>query len=429
MNYRECRKYLEDMQRLGRVLGLDGMRELMRRLGNPQDDLCFVHAAGTNGKGSVLAYVTCALLEAGYRVGRYTSPAIFEYREIIEADGVIITEEEFAQVFTLAAEVADAMEQDGLFHPTPFEMETAAAFLFFQKKGCQIVALETGMGGDTDATNLVVNTKAAVLTSISMDHMDVLGSSLEEIARCKAGIIKPGCRVITTVQEPEAARVIEEVCARQGVSCTTADYRQAQRVHQDLYGQKFSYEGWEYVTRLSGRCQVENAVTAVKVLEVLAEEGYDISREHIQRGLEKTTWPGRFTLIGENPAVILDGAHNPKAARQLADSIRSCLLGKRLIYVMGMFQDKEYEEVISLTAPLAEEILTVETPGNPRALPAEKLAEAAGRIHPRVRAVSSLKEAAELSLEKAGTEGAVVVFGSLSFLGEISGYYLRNTRR
>lgn len=127
--------------------------------------------------------------------------------------------------------------------------------------------------------------------------------------------------------------------------------------------------------------------------------------------------------------MILDGAHNPKAARQLADSIRSCLLGKRLIYVMGMFQDKEYEEVISLTAPLAEEILTVETPGNPRALPAEKLAEAAGRIHPRVRAVSSLKEAAELSLEKAGTEGAVVVFGSLSFLGEISGYYLRNTRR
>lgn len=423
MNYRECRKYLEDMQRLGRVLGLDGMRRLMQRLGNPQDDLCFIHAAGTNGKGSVLAYVTWALLEAGYRVGRYTSPAIFEYREIIEADGRIISEEEFARVFSMAAEAADSMEREGFPHPTPFEMETAAAFLFFKQKGCHIVALETGMGGDTDATNLVVNTRAAVLTSISMDHMETLGNSLEEIARCKAGIIKPGCRVVTAVQEPEAARVIAEACARQGVSCTTADYREARAVRQDLYGQTFSYEGYEYVTRLSGRCQIENAVTAIKVLEVLAEEGFTVSREQIQRGLEKTVWPGRFTLIREEPAVILDGAHNPKAARQLADSLRGCFPGKRLIYVMGMFRDKDYEEVLAVTAPLAEEILTVETPGNPRALPAEELAEAACRIHPRVRAVPSLKEAAELSLEMAGCQGAVVVFGSLSFLGEISGYY------
>lgn len=423
MNYKECREYLEDMQRLGRVLGLDGMRELMRRLGNPQDELCFVHAAGTNGKGSVLAYVSQVLREAGYRVGRYTSPAIFEYREIMEVNGAMVSQEEFARVFTMAAEAADSMEREGLPHPTPFEMETAAAFLFFRQKGCQIVALETGMGGETDATNLVVHTKVAVLTSISLDHMDVLGNSIEEITCCKAGIIKPGCRVVTTVQEPEAAQVIREVCSRQNVPCTVADYREARVTRQDLYGQRFSYEGNTYTTRLSGRCQVENAVVAVKVLEALADEGFAVSREQIQKGLEKTAWPGRFTLIRENPAVILDGAHNPRAARELAASIQGCFAGKKIIYVMGMFQDKDYEEVASITAPLAEEILTVETPGNPRALSAEKLAEAVGKFHLRVQAVPSLREAAALSFEKAGTDGVAVVFGSLSFLGEICGYY------
>lgn len=423
MNYKECREYLEDMQHLGRVLGLDGMRELMRRLGNPQDELCFVHAAGTNGKGSVLAYVSQVLREAGYRVGRYTSPAIFEYREIMEVNGVMVSQEEFARVFTMAAEAADSMEREGFPHPTPFEMETAAAFLFFRQKGCQIVALETGMGGETDATNLVVHTKVAVLTSISLDHMDVLGNSIEEITCCKTGIIKPGCRVVTTVQEPEATRVIREACSRQNVPCTVADYREARVARQDLHGQCFSYEGNTYTTRLSGRCQVENAVVAVKVLEALADEGFAVSREQIQKGLEKTAWPGRFTLIRENPAVILDGAHNPRAARELAASIQGCFAGKRIVYVMGMFQDKDYEEVASITAPLAEEILTVETPGNPRALSAEKLAEAVGRFHPQVQAVPSLREAAALSLEKAGTDGVAVVFGSLSFLGEICGYY------
>ncbi len=423
MNYRECREYLENMQRLGRVLGLDGMRELLRRLENPQDELCFVHAAGTNGKGSVLAYVARTLQEAGYCVGRYTSPAIFEYREIMEVDGRMISREEFAQVFTMAADAADAMERDGFPHPTPFEMETAAAFLFFRQRGCQIVALETGMGGETDATNLAVHTKVAVLTSISMDHMDALGDTLEEIARCKAGIIKPGCRVVTTVQEPEASRVIAEVCEELGVPCTEADYREAQVTRQNLKGQSFSYKGHSYTTRLFGRCQVENAVVAIKVLEALAEEGFRVNREQIQKGLESTAWPGRFTLIRENPAVILDGAHNPRAASQLAASIEGYFAGKKIIYVMGMFRDKDYRKVASITAPLAEEILTVETPGNPRALPAEELAEAVREFHPRVRALSSLKEAAALSLEKAGADGVVAVFGSLAFLGEICGYY------
>ena len=422
MNYQECRKYLEDAQHLGRVLGLSGMRELMNHLENPQEELCFVHAAGTNGKGSVLAYVSRVLTNAGYRTGRYTSPAIFSYREIIEVDGKIISREEFASVFSQVAQAADAMEREGFAHPTPFEMETAAAFLFFRQTDCQIVALETGMGGETDATNLVNHTKVAVLTSISLDHMDALGNSLEEIARCKAGIIKPGCRVVTTVQDPEVAQVIEEICARQGVSCTVADYQKAQVSRQDLRGQSFSYEGNVYSTRLSGRCQVENAVVAVKVLEALADMGFAVSRKQIQEGLANAVWPGRFTLIRENPSVILDGAHNPKAAMELAASIKACFSGKKIVYIMGMFQDKDYRQVASITAPLAQEILTVETPGNPRALAAEELARAVREFHPAVTAVPSLQEAASLALEKAGSQGVVVVFGSLSFLGEIQNF-------
>lgn len=429
MDYRECRRYIDGIQRFGRVLGLDGMRELLRRLGDPQEDLCYVHAAGTNGKGSVLAYVARALREAGYRTGRYTSPAIFEYREIMDVDGRIVSEEEFASVFSRVAEKADAMEREGLAHPTPFEMETAAAFLFFKEKGCEIVALETGMGGETDATNLVTDTKVAVLTSISLDHMDVLGTTIGEIARCKAGIIKPGCRVVTVLQEPEAAQAIRQVCSEKGVPCTLADHREAQVISRDLHGQEFSYEGETYSIRLSGSCQVENAVAAVKVLEGLAGLGLKISREQIREGLAKTAWPGRFTLIREEPVVILDGAHNPKAAAQLAESVRNCFVGKKIVYVMGMFKDKDYEQVAQITAPLAEEIITVETPGNPRALPAGKLAETVSRFCPCVSAAGSLREAAVLSLERAGAEGVVVVFGSLSFLGGIRGFYVDGGER
>lgn len=423
MNYAECRKYIEDAQSLGRVLGLSGMQKLMKRLGNPQEELAFVHAAGTNGKGSVLAYVASALRNAGYRTGRYTSPAIFEYREIIEVDGEIISQEEFAAAFTPVAEAADAMAREGFPHPTPFEMETAAAFLHFRRKGCQIVALETGMGGETDATNLVTNTKVAILTSISLDHMDALGNSLEEIARCKAGIVKPGCRAVSTMQEPDAAREIARACAEKGVPCTWVDYRNVRVISQDLHGQRFSFEGNTYDTRLSGLCQAENAAVAVKALEALGEMGFPMSREQMQEGIVRASWPGRFTLLRENPAVILDGAHNPQAARQLAASLEKCFAGKKLVYVMGMFRDKDYRQVASIMAPLAYEILTVETPKNPRALPADELARAVREFHPRVTAASSLGEAAALALERAGADGVVAVFGSLSFLGEISGFF------
>ena len=243
MNYQECRAYIDDSAKYGSVLGLDNMREMLGRLGNPQDDVPFVHVAGTNGKGSVIAYLYTTLTRAGYRVGRYISPTLYSYRERLEVAGERISREKFAGHVARISQVITQMTDAGLNHPTPFEIETAAAFLYFKEENCDLVLLETGMGGNLDATNIIKNTKLAVLVSISMDHMSFLGNTLEEIAQKKAGIIKPGCRTVTTRQESEAIKVITKTCEQLGVSCTIADPDEAVLEQESVFGQSFTYEG------------------------------------------------------------------------------------------------------------------------------------------------------------------------------------------
>ena len=279
MNYRESRAYIENAQPLGMVLGLGNMRELMERLGNPQDDLKFVHVGGTNGKGSVIAYLYSTLTLAGYRVGRYVSPTLYSYRERLETAGKKVTREKFAEYITKIAEVIQEMTAEGLPHPTPFEIETAAAFLYFREENCDLVLLEVGMGGDLDATNIISNTMISVLTSISMDHMTFLGTTIGEIAEKKAGIIKEGCHTVTINQEPEAMAVILERCEGMGVACTISDYKEASVLEESCQGQTFRYKGETYQLSLAGVCQVENAVLALNVMEVLGEKGFPTTAE------------------------------------------------------------------------------------------------------------------------------------------------------
>ena len=208
MNYEEARKYLIEVTKYGSVPGLDSIRELMRRLGNPQDKLKFIHIAGTNGKGSVLAYLSTILKKAGYRTGRYVSPTLFSYRERIQVDGEMIGREDLARLTEIVRDVSEDMERDGLAHPTSFETETAVAWLYFAEKNCDIVVLETGMGGRLDATNIVQTTVLEILTSVSMDHMEFLGDTLAAIAEQKAGIIKPYTAVVSAPQEDEAMEVL-----------------------------------------------------------------------------------------------------------------------------------------------------------------------------------------------------------------------------
>ena len=390
MNYEEARVYLEEASKYGSVLGLENMRHLMDRLGNPQDSLKFIHISGTNGKGSVLAYLSTILTEAGYRVGRYISPTLFSYRERIQVNGERIGKEALAK-----------------------------SFLYFQEKKCDLVVLETGLGGALDATNIIKTPVMEVITSISMDHMAFLGDTLEEIAAQKAGIIKPYTKVVSGPQEDGARKVLEERAKEQGASLEFLDMEEVKDIHYGYEKQSFTWRDFDQVEiSLAGSYQILNAALALQAVTMLQELGYSVSRENIYEGFRKTHWRGRFTLISKEPVVIMDGAHNPGAARELEHSLKLYFPHRHIRYIFGIFQDKDYKQVIQITAPLADHIITVQTPDNPRALPAEELKEAVACVNPSVEAAKSIEQAVEKTLEEAKPEDVVIIFGSLSFLGE-----------
>lgn len=419
MNYKEARVYLDEVSKYGSVLGLESMRELLHRLGDPQNELKFIHISGTNGKGSVLAYLSTILSGAGYRTGRYISPTLFSYRERIQVDGEYIEKESLACHVTAIAAAAEDMQKAGLPSPTVFEIETALAFLYFKEKRCDIVTLEVGCGGLLDATNVITTTLMEVIASISMDHTDLLGDTLAKIAAQKAGIIKPDTMVVSAQQKSEAAQVIENTCKEQHCTLQMVDESKISNVHYGAEGQTFSYKTWENVAiSLAGSYQIKNAALALEGVEALRKLGYALSDQQVREGLLHTAWRGRFTTLRRDPTVIIDGAHNPAAALELKESLERYFPGKTLYFVMGMFKDKDYAQVIDLTAPLARHIITVETPGNPRAMPARELAEAVGKVNPSVEWADSVAHGVEKALAMAGKEDAVIVFGSLSFLGE-----------
>lgn len=419
MNYTEARVYLDEVSKYGSVLGLENMRELLGRLGNPQDDLKFIHISGTNGKGSVLAYLSTILSGGGYHTGRYISPTLFSYRERIQVDEQKIEKESLAHHVTAIAKAIEEMKAENAGNPTAFEVETALAFLYFKEKDCDIVVLETGLGGALDATNIIKTTVMEVIAPISMDHMEFLGDTLEKIAMQKAGIIKPHTAVVSASQEPDAKKVLDHVCKENQCSIYMVDPAQITDVLYDVEEQQFSYKNWKNVKiTLAGSYQILNAALALEGVEELRRLGYHLTDEQVRQGLYRAVWRGRFTLLSKNPAVIIDGAHNPGAAKELKHSLDLYFKGKDLYYIFGVFQDKDYQEVIRLTAPLAKHIITVQTPGNPRALPANELKEAVQAVNPSVEAAQSIQEAVKKSLQLAKNEDAIIIFGSLSFLGE-----------
>lgn len=419
MDYEEARVYLEETSKYGSVLGLENMKELLDRLGNPQNDLKFVHISGTNGKGSVLAYLSTVLSCAGYKTGRYLSPTLFSYRERIQVDEEPIEKEALAVHVTEIAKAAEDMKAQNAGTPTVFEVETALAFLYFKEKNCDIVVLETGLGGALDATNVIQTSVLEVIASISMDHMEFLGDTLEKIAVQKAGIIKPYTRVVSACQEPEAKKVIRRTCEEKHCSCQFVEEGLLKDISYGFEEQTFSYKTWKNIKiTLAGSYQILNAALALEALEALRACGFSLSDDQIFTGLRKTHWRGRFTVLSKNPIVIMDGAHNPGAALELRRSLELYFQGKRLHFIMGVFKDKDYKKVIELTAPLAEHIITVETPDNPRALPAEELKVAVSEINPSVEAAKNISEAVTKSLKNAGKDDAIIIFGSLSFLGE-----------
>ncbi len=425
MTYEEAKAYLAEISHSGIVLGLDTMRELLARLDNPQEKLQFVHIAGTNGKGSTLAFISTILQCAGYTVGRYASPRVFKYEEFVQVNGENIEREALCRYVRQIKNVITSMEADGLERPTLFEVETVIGFLYFVEMECDVVVLECGLGGRDDATNVVDNILCNVLTPIGMDHMGFLGDTLEEITEVKAGIIKNRAPVCMGRQQKRARLVIEKVCGRMGCPLIQTDDSRLHIYDELEYAQdgapmiRFDYK---YLTdlriRLIGRYQVDNAVLAIEAAKVMDDWGLTVSTEHIREGLAKTVWPGRFETIAMKPQVIVDGAHNPHGMKQLKESLEYYFEGRRIVGIMGVLADKAYDEECEMMAPLFDKFFTVTPPENPRALEAEKLAAVLDLFHNDVTACESIEAAVDAALEDAKEEDVIIIFGSLSYIGE-----------
>lgn len=425
MNYTQARQYLDEISAKGNLLGLDSIKILLSEMGNPQERLKYIHIAGTNGKGSVMSYLGAVLKSAGYKVGRYISPTLFCYEERIQINGTYISQEDVARLVTKIAKARAQIEARGEASATIFEVETVMSFLYFVEQQCDVVLLETGMGGREDATNVVNTTILEILSSISMDHMEFLGDTLGQIAWNKAGIIKKGTRVVSDVQKPEAMEVIKQVCQEQQANLHILEKDGITDIRYGLKEQQFNYCGLKNLTiHLAGTCQIRNAALAVDAALILKELGFGIEENHIREGLETTNWEGRFQIVKEDPMVIIDGAHNPDAAQVLMDAVHQYFDGKKIYYIFGVFSDKEYDKIIKITAPRAEKIFAVETKDNPRALPTEELVKAVQGINPSAVGAYDVKKALKLAMEEASKEDVILVFGSLSFLWEAREFFV-----
>jgi len=425
MKYNEAREYIDNIcLSKGSVMGLESIRELCRLLGNPQDSLKFVHIAGTNGKGSTLAFISTILKEAGYRVGRYISPTIRQYRERFQVNEKIISQNMFADIISQVKGACEDMTGRGLDHPTAFEIETATAFLFFLKKKCDIVVIETGMGGSEDATNIITTTLLSVITTISMDHMQFLGSTLSEIAGKKCGIIKPGTPVISGLQKPEAKKVIAYTCKEKKNLLKMTDTDSISCIKYGLNKQSFKLDGIKYEIKLAGVWQPENAAVAIYAAEALRDIGYDrINDDIIKKGLFHTQWQARFQVIGKKPLFIIDGAHNEDAALRLRESIDAYVPDRNKIYILGMFRDKEVDKVLEMIVKDGDMVFTCAVPNNPRAMRPLELAEVVKKYNRNVTCCDSVDEAVEFATATAKQEDVIIACGSLAYLGRILDIY------
>lgn len=415
---------IHEFNRFGMVLGLDRMEELLRRLGNPQDDLKVIHVAGTNGKGSVSKYLEEGLSACGYKMGLYTSPYIETFNERIRYDGADISDEDLEYYGQKVVSAAEAMVADGLDSPTEFEVVTAIAFLYFAGRQADITILEVGLGGIGDSTNVVKSPLASVITSISYDHMAQLGSSLAEIAVNKAGIIKTGCPVIANVPQRDAAKIIARKAYAMGsrlydisgIHAAVSDETPfSQKVSMELYEKSYS----DVEISMVGRHQAENLKTALATLEILRKSGaVKLDREALYEGLKRARQPGRFEVISEDPVVIIDGAHNEAGAQALQETMAQHFAGKKILLVAGILADKEIDSIVKFLTKITDHIIVTE-PDNPRKLAAEKLAEHVAEFGVAAEVVSDVEAVVHRAKALADGYDVILFAGSLYLIGDV----------
>ncbi|MGQ0798303.1 MAG: bifunctional folylpolyglutamate synthase/dihydrofolate synthase [Methanobacteriota archaeon] len=407
------------LERFGIKLGLDNIRRLLSLMADPHRGLRAVHVTGTNGKGSVAAYVAGALQAAGHRVGLYTSPHLVRFNERIRVDGLPIEDADVLRLWRAIQPATAALAGRGRTgHPTFFEVTTAMAFQYFRERRVDIGVIEVGMGGRNDATN-VIDGSVAVLTRIGLEHTEHLGKTVTRIAREKAGIIKPEASVVTVDQE--TLPTIEARCTEVGAGLTVVGRDvDAKRLSQDLRGQRVRVAGafgtLDVPTPLLGSFQVENVGLAVAALTELRSKGFDMPDRAIVDGIGATRWPGRLQVVRERPTVLVDGAHNGPAIRALAQSLEELLPRRRFLLVTGVLEDKDLEAFAESLGPRSKRVFACR-PKTHRAFPAEQVA-ATFRPYVDAAVVPGVGDAIDEALCEAGPDDVVLITGSIYTAGE-----------
>ncbi len=407
MDYQQALDILNSTASNSLNLGLERLIRLLEKMGNPQDKLKFIHVAGTNGKGSIVKMLSNILTYSGYRAGLYISPFVLDFREQFQIDGAMIEPEEFA---SCASFVFGLIDFDDANRPTQYEIQTAIAFEWFHRRGCDLVCLEVGLGGQDDATNVIQTAILHIIASISLDHQDILGHTIYEIAVKKAGIIKSGPTVLYPLQEKMAIDVITKKCTSEKNELVIPDPTKLVIEDKDGFGNDFVYDGDNYHTSLNGKVQIYNSLTVIEAAKKLSELGYMITPENIKKGIANTWFPARMEVISQKPLVILDGSHNPAGAKALSEFLAG-FKGRKITLVMGVLKDKDYHEILELLCPLAGRLFAV-APANFRALPAVELALVAQNYCDKVYSFEDVERAAATALQVKDDE-VVVVCGSL----------------
>lgn len=422
MNYSEAMNFIANTSRFGMNFGLSRVEKMLELLGNPQNKIKCIHIAGTNGKGSTTAMITSILKEEGYTVGMYTSPYLEEFEERIQINGVNIPKERLAELVSKIKEVSEQIVSVGFDNPTQFEIITAIMFLYFAEENVDYAVIEVGLGGRLDATN-VIDPVLVVITSISYDHMNILGETIEEIAGEKCGIIK-NSPVVTYPQVEEAMKVIEEKCKEKSVQLIKTSENSIKEViiNKNDNTQKIKLEVGnelkEYKLALIGKHQVKNAMVALNAIEIFKTLGGRVREESIKAGLENVKWIGRMEKLNKNPMVVIDGAHNIDGIRTLKESIKEYFSYNKLILILGILGDKQVKEMVNTIGSLGENIILTE-PHNERAESLEVMESYLKEENKNVYKIMNYREAYEKALELANDDDLVLICGSLYMIGDM----------
>ncbi len=418
MTYDEALAFIHGATRVGARDGFARMERILEIIGNPHHKLKFVHVAGTNGKGSTATMTANILTRAGYKTGLFVSPYVVDFRERIQLNGQLIPKDELARAVS-ELQPAFAQVKQEIAECTEFETVTVIALYWYAQQGCDYVVLEAGIGGLTDKTNVIPAPVVAVLTSISFDHVQILGDTLEAIASNKAGIIKAGSRAALYCDLPqEAKEAILAHCEKTGVQPNIPDRTQLTIGQIGGTGSDFTYKGRGYHVPLIGRHQIYNALTVLAVCEELEKAGAVLPYEIVRDAIRDTRFVGRCEVLREDPLCIIDGAHNIDGAQALCRVLDEVMAGKRITIVMGMLEDKDYRESITMLASRASRFIAV-TPDSYRSLPAEKTADIAKAVCADVTVISKPAEGALHALRTAEKNEVIIACGSLYMIGEV----------